>query len=152
MSSSSMQSSSISSSMMSMQSNEQKVAESKTSSTVKSTQQQNHHQATVTSNDTIVSGHKFNISNGLNRSRHVSGSVDNGVGSALKGLDTALEQIAAQQRREESHQYVTKVSSTSRQTSKRNSVTISSEDHGVTDVRVSLPASRNGSRSKITKN
>ena len=81
-----------------------------------------------TSNDTVVSGNRFNISNGLKRqshhasqeemrrSQHVSGPVEHGVGSALKGLDTALEQIAAQQKREET-QYVAKV--TSKQTSRR---------------------------------
>ena len=62
-----------------------------------------------------MSGQKFNISNGLTRSRHVSSSVET-VGSALKGLDTALEQIAAQQKKGETH-YVAKVSS--RQSSKR---------------------------------
>ena len=62
-----------------------------------------------------MSGQKFNISNGLTRSRHVSGPAE-GVGSALRGLDTALEQIAAQQKKGENH-YVAKVSS--RQTSKR---------------------------------
>merc|ERR1712183_1262523 len=67
-------------------------------------------------NETIVSGQKFNISNGLTRSRHVSGPVE-GVGSALKGLDTALEQIAAQQKKNGENHYVAKVSS--RQTSKR---------------------------------
>ena len=66
-------------------------------------------------NETIVSGQKFNISNGLVRSRHVSGSVET-AGSALKGLDTALEKIANQQKKGENH-YVAKVSS--RQTSKR---------------------------------
>merc|ERR1712128_39114 len=56
-----------------------------------------------TSNGTVVSGNRFNISNGLkrqshhasreemSRSQHVSGPVEHGVGSALKGLDTALE-------------------------------------------------------------
>jgi len=93
-------------------------------------------------NSTIVSGNKFNISNGLKRqsqedlsrrSRHVSGSVDNnGVGSALKGLDVALEQIASQQKREET-QYVSK-------------------DNGVTNVRVSLPASKNTSRATSRRN
>ena len=62
-----------------------------------------------------MSGQKFNISNGLVRSRHVSGSVET-AGSALKGLDTALEKIANQQKKGENH-YVAKVSS--RQTSKR---------------------------------
>ena len=85
------------------------------------------------------SGHKFNISNGLSRSRHVSGGVESGAGSALRGLDTALEQVAAQQRRE-----------TSRTTSRMMSV--SKEDHGVTEVRVSLPASRSSSRSKKLMN
>ena len=66
-------------------------------------------------NETIVSGQKFNISNGLVRSCHVSGSVET-AGSALKGLDTALEKIANQQKKGENH-YVAKVSS--RQTSKR---------------------------------
>jgi len=107
-------------------------------------------------NNTIVSGNKFNISNSLKRqsqedlsrrSRHVSGSVDNnGVGSALKGLDTALEQIASQQRREET-QYVAKVSS-----SKRGSVSVSNEDNEVTNVRVSLPASKNTSRATSRRN
>ena len=76
----------------------------------------------------------------------MSGTVENGVngvGSALKGLDTALEQIASQQRRDESH-YVAKVSS--RQTSKRGSVSVSAEDNEVTNVMVSLPASKNNSR------
>ena len=66
-------------------------------------------------NETIVTGQKFNISNGLTRSRHVSGPVET-AGSALKGLDTALEKIAAQQKKGETH-YVAKVSS--RQSSKR---------------------------------
>ena len=58
----------------------------------------------------MVSGHKFNISSGLKqRSRHVSGAVEAaGVGSALRGLDTALEKIALQQQ-QESQQYVAKV-------------------------------------------
>ena len=57
-----------------------------------------------------MSGHKFNISSGLKqRSRHVSGAVEAaGVGSALRGLDTALEKIALQQQ-QESQQYVAKV-------------------------------------------
>jgi len=112
-------------------------------------------------NDTVVSGQKFNISNGLKRpsqedvrrSRHVSGAVENGVngvGSALKGLDTALEQIAAQQRKEET-QFVAKVSS--RQTSKRGSVSVSAEDaNDVTNVMVSLPASRSTSRTTSRRN
>ena len=60
--------------------------------------------------DAVVSGHKFNISSGLKqRSRHVSGAVEAaGVGSALRGLDTALEKIALQQQ-QESQQYVAKV-------------------------------------------
>ena len=80
------------------------------------------------SNDAVISGNKFNITNGLKRqshhasqeevrkSRHVSGPVEHGVGVALKGLDTTLEQIAAQQKRDET-QYVAKV--TSKQTSRR---------------------------------
>merc|ERR1719410_501748 len=61
--------------------------------------------------DAVVSGHKFNISSGLKqRSRHVSGAVEAaGVGSALRGLDTALEKIALQQQQESQH-YVAKVS------------------------------------------
>ena len=60
--------------------------------------------------DAVVTGHKFNISSGLKqRSRHVSGAVEAaGVGSALRGLDTALEKIALQQQ-QESQQYVAKV-------------------------------------------
>ena len=65
----------------------------------------------------------------------MSGGVESGAGSALRGLDTALEQVAAQQRRENS-----------RTTSRMMSV--SKEDHGVTEVRVSLPAFRSSSRSK----
>jgi len=107
------------------------------------------------SNDTVVSGNRFNISNGLKRqshhasqeevrrSRHVSGTVEHGVGSALKGLDTALNQIAAQQKKEET-QYVAKV--TSKQTSRRGSISVSTDSNDVTNVMVSLPASKNASR------
>ena len=71
-------------------------------------------------------------------------AVSNGVGSALKGLDSALEQIAAAQRKEETT-YVGKVTSTSsRATSKRGSVSVANED--VTNVVVSLPASKQNSR------
>ena len=77
----------------------------------------------------------------------MSGSVEsgsNGAGSALKGLDSALEKIAAAQRKEETT-YVGKVTSTSsRATSKRGSVSAASED--VTNVVVSLPASKQNSR------
>ena len=72
----------------------------------------------------VSGGGKFNITTGLKRqstedvrrSRHVSGSVEagpasGGVGSALRGLDTALEQIAAAQRKEETT-YVGKETST----------------------------------------
>jgi len=69
----------------------------------------------------------------------VSGGVESGAGSALRGLDTALEQVAAQQRRENS-----------RTTSRMMSV--SKEDHGVTEVRVSLPASRSSSRTTSRRN
>ena len=93
----------------------------------------------------------------------------NGVGSALKGLDTALEQIAAQQRKEET-QFVAKViiekyfsisscllnlflQVSSRQTSKRGSVSVSAEDaNDVTNVMVSLPASRSTSRTTSRRN
>jgi len=113
------------------------------------------------SNDTVVSGNRFNISNGLKRqshhasqeevrrSRHVSGSVEHGVGSALKGLDTALNQIAAQQKREET-QYVAKV--TSKQTSRRGSISVSTDSNDVTNVMVSLPASKNASRATSRRN
>ena len=73
-----------------------------------------------------------------------SSAASNGVGSALKGLDSALEQIAAAQRKEETT-YVGKVTSTSsRATSKRGSVSVANED--VTNVVVSLPASKQNSR------
>jgi len=114
------------------------------------------------SNDTVISGNRFNISNGLKRqshhasqeevrrSRHVSGTVDQkGVGSALKGLDTALEQIAAQQKREDT-QYVAKV--TSKQTSRRGSISVSTDSNDVTNVMVSLPASKNASRATSRRN
>ena len=108
----------------------------------------------------VSGGGKFNITSGLKRqstedvrrSRHVSGSVEagpapGGVGSALRGLDTALEQIAAAQRKEETT-YVGKVTSTSsRATSKRGSVSANNED--VTNVVISLPASKQNSRGKI---
>lgn len=71
-----------------------------------------------------------------------SGAASNVAGSALKGLDSALEKIAAAQRKEETT-YVGKVTSTSsRATSKRGSVSV--ED--VTNVVVSLPASKQNSR------
>merc|ERR1719192_1920788 len=105
-------------------------------------------QTNFQTNQTIVSGQKFNISNGLSRSRHVSGPVE-GVGSALKGLDTALEQIAAQQKQGENH-YVAKVSS--RQTSKRGSVSVSNDSGEVTNVMVSLPASKTTSRATSRRN
>jgi len=114
------------------------------------------------SNDTVLSGNRFNISNGLKRqshhasqeevrrSRHVSGTAEQkGVGSALKGLDTALEQIAAQQKREET-QYVAKV--TSKQTSRRGSISVSTDSNDVTNVMVSLPASKNASRTTSRRN
>merc|ERR1719312_2024208 len=113
------------------------------------------------SNDTVISGNRFNISNGLKRqshhasqeevrrSRHVSGTVEHGVGSALKGLDTALNKIAAQQKKEET-QYVAKV--TSRQTSRRGSISVSTDSNDVTNVMVSLPASKNASRATSRRN
>jgi len=113
-------------------------------------------------NDTVVSGNRFNISNGLKRqshhasqeevrrSRHVSGTVEQkAVGSALKGLDTALEQIATQQKKEET-QYVAKV--TSKQTSRRGSISVSTDSNDVTNVMVSLPASKNTSRTTSRRN
>jgi len=113
-------------------------------------------------NDTVVKGNRFNISNGLKRqshhasqeevrrSRHVSGTVDQkAVGSALKGLDTALEQIATQQKKEET-QYVAKV--TSKQTSRRGSISVSTDSNDVTNVMVSLPASKNTSRTTSRRN
>ena len=66
----------------------------------------------------VQSGGKFNITQGLNRrSRHQSGNCEQRQGtsatpgSALRGLDTALEKIAAQQKKEEtgSTTYVAKV-------------------------------------------
>ena len=68
----------------------------------------------------VQSGGKFNITQGLNRrSRHQSGNCEQRQGtsatpgSALRGLDTALEKIAAQQKKEETHTgsttYVAKV-------------------------------------------
>ena len=73
-----------------------------------------------------------------------SGAASNGVGSALKGLDSTLEKIAAAQKKEETT-YVGKVTSTSsRATSKRGSVSVANED--VTNVVVSLPASKQNSR------
>jgi len=77
-------------------------------------------------------------------------SGSNGAGSALKGLDSALEKIAAAQRKEETT-YVGKVTSTSsRVTSKRGSVSAASED--VTNVVVSLPASKQNSRATSRRN
>merc|ERR1740122_682407 len=74
-------------------------------------QKQRSRHASNTQDTVVSSGGKFNISTGLKRqstedvrrSRHVSGSVEasNGAGSALKGLDSALEKIAAAQRKEE---------------------------------------------------
>jgi len=107
--------------------------------------------------DTVVqSGGKFNITQGLSRrSRHQSGSceqrqaaVTQGPGAALRGLDTALEKIAAQQRKQEdtnggSTTYVAKVSS--RQTSRRQSVSATNGEE-VTTVTLSLPPSQRGSR------
>jgi len=113
------------------------------------------------SNDAVISGNKFNITNGLKRqshhasqeevrkSRHVSGTVEHGVGNALKGLDTTLEQIAAQQKRDET-QYVAKV--TSKQTSRRGSISVSTDSNDVTNVMVSLPASKNPSRTASRRN
>lgn len=113
------------------------------------------------SNDTVLSGNRFNISNGLKRqshhasqeevrqSRQVTGTVEHGVGSALKGLDTALEKIAAQQKKEET-QYVAKV--TSKQTSRRGSISVSTDSNDVTNVMVSLPASKNASRATSRRN
>lgn len=113
------------------------------------------------SNDAVISGNKFNITNGLKRqshhasqeevrkSRHVSGTVEHGVGVALKGLDTTLEQIAAQQKRDET-QYVAKV--TSKQTSRRGSISVSTDSNDVTNVMVSLPASKNPSRTTSRRN
>ena len=76
-----------------------------------------------------------------------AGPASGGVGSALRGLDTALEQIAAAQRKEETT-YVGKVTSnSSRATSKRGSVSANNED--VTNVVISLPASKQNSRGKI---
>jgi len=132
--------------------------ENQTSQTI--SQSQRSRQASG-SNDTVVSGNRFNISNGLKRqshhasqeevrrSRHVSGTVEHGVGSALKGLDTALNQIAAQQKKEET-QYVAKV--TSRQTSRRGSISVSTDSNDVTNVMVSLPASKNASRATSRRN
>jgi len=65
----------------------------------------------------------------------------------LRGLDTALEKIAAQQKKEEtstgSTTYVAKVSS--RQTSRRQSVSATNGEE-VTTVTLSLPPSQRGSR------
>merc|ERR1712218_413507 len=70
-----------------------------------------------------------------------------GPGAALRGLDTALEKIAAQQKKEEtstgSTTYVAKVSS--RQTSRRQSVSATNGEE-VTTVTLSLPPSQRGSR------
>merc|ERR1719323_2631267 len=80
MSSSSMSSSSVqssaSSSMMSQQTRSKQTVSSQSQESCmiqSSSSQQRSHQ--TTSNETIVSGHKFNISNGLSRSRHVSGGA-----------------------------------------------------------------------------
>merc|ERR1711936_360748 len=92
---------------------------------------------------------------GLNRrSRHQSGSceqrqatVSQGPGAALRGLDTALEKIAAQQRKEDTNTgsttYVAKVSS--RQSSRRQSVSATNGEE-VTTVTLSLPPSQRGSQ------
>merc|ERR1719350_1932913 len=119
--------------------------------------QRSRHTSGTQDRDTIVSsGGKFNITQGLNRrSRHQSGSceqrqatVTQGPGAALRGLDTALEKIAAQQRKQEdtnvgSTTYVAKVSS--RQTSRRQSVSATNGEE-VTTVTLSLPPSQRGSR------
>jgi len=102
----------------------------------------------------VQSGGKFNITQGLNRrSRHQSGNCEQRQGtsatpgSALRGLDTALEKIAAQQKKEETHTgsttYVAKVSS--RQSSRRQSVNATTGEE-VTTVTLSLPPSQRGSR------
>lgn len=103
--------------------------------------------------DVIVqSGGKYNLSQGLNRrSRQQSGSrecVTQGPGAALKGLDTALEQIALQQKKEDAANavnttYVAKVSSS------QNTVNGDPEVPTVTlplSQRASRAASRAGSR------
>jgi len=89
------------------------------------------------------SGGKYQLSSGLRRSRHTSGSGDQrqGPGSVLKGLDTKLEEIAKAQKEEGGQAYVAKVSS--RQTSRRPSVSGQQE---VTTVTLSLPPSQRGSR------
>merc|ERR1719447_806367 len=114
--------------------------------------QRSRHTSGTQDRDTVVqSGGKFNITQGLNRrSRHQSGSqtaANQGPGAALRGLDTALEKIAAQQRKEDTNggstTYVAKVSS--RQTSRRQSVSATNGEE-VTTVTLSLPPSQRGSR------
>jgi len=121
--------------------------------------QRSRHPSGTQDRDAVVSsGGKFNITQGLNRnrSRHQSGSCEQrqatvtqsqGPGAALRGLDTALEKIAAQQRKEDANTgsttYVAKVSS--RQSSRRQSVSATNGEE-VTTVTLSLPPSQRGSR------
>ena len=77
-------------------------------------QQRSRH---ASSNDAIVSGNRFNISSGLRRGAAEGNGQQTEVGAALRGLDTALQKIAAQQKKEEKKEYGNKV--TSRQTSRR---------------------------------
>lgn len=112
-------------------------------------------------NNTVIQGKRFNISNGLKRnSQHASQEnlmksnnasteqSNRSIGHALKGLDTALEKVAKQQKQET--EYVAKVSS--KTTSRRGSISITNDESDVTQVIVSLPASRNGSRVTSRRN
>ncbi|XP_023323711.1 uncharacterized protein LOC111697812 [Eurytemora carolleeae] len=105
-------------------------------------------------NGTVLQGNRFNITNGLKRSSRVQSeenlnkqntAQDLTVGSAFKILDSALQQYAShQQKQQDQIEYVAKVSS--RQTSRKCSLVPGSGCEDVTTVTVSLPPSRNTSR------
>ena len=102
------------SSVQQTRSNVQQTAEQLQQSGERSQQRSRHASA---SNATIVSGNRFNISSGLRRGADEVTGQQTEVGAALRGLDTALQKIAAQQKKEEKKEYGNKV--TSRQTSRR---------------------------------
>lgn len=121
-----------------------------------STSMMHQEETTKTTNETVLQGQKFNITNGLKktsnhnsseeircRSRQLSGQQSrtlrstntangNVVGCALQGLDAALESLAKEQKTNNKYQ--------------SKPIKVTENGDGVTSVTVSLPSSKRTSR------